>query len=103
MDERDEPIEFGPGTAVAVLTGPVGARVVVVLHVDQEDPAGTFRVRRGPTAEQAYAAPVELVKPPAAADTLMWADLADTGLQVKINAVRPALRIGVRRLEDVSD
>jgi hypothetical protein len=110
-DERDNPMEIGLGASLAVLTGPPDARVVVVVHLEASDPPGVFRVRRGANVQEAYAAPVEQLRPPAGADASQWADLADTGIQVKINSMRGMtrppgvavgdLRVGIRRLEDV--
>lgn len=99
MDERDAPMEIGLGVAVASLVG----EQVVVVHIDSADPPGLFRVRRGATYEEAHSAPVEALRPPPQADIYEWADLADTGLQVKVMSPAVPVRVGVRRLEDVSD
>jgi hypothetical protein len=110
-DEREAPIEIGLDTSVSIIVGPPGERVYVYVRIDRDDPPGVFRVRRGPGPESARVAPEEQVRPPGGARPELWADLGDTGLQVKLMALpvmtRPAgveygpLRIGLRRLEDV--
>lgn len=110
-DERDAPVEIGLDTSVSIITGPPGERVVVFVRIDRDDPPGVFRVRRGPGPAAARVAPEEQVRPPSGSVPELWADLGDTGLQVKLLALpvmsRPAgvehgpLRVGLRRLEDV--
>ena len=109
MDEIPEGvsvIEIGLDVTLCIRVG----EGVIAVRIEPQDAPGWFRVRRGPDSLAVHRAEEEKIQPDQLSAPWEWADLGNTGLQVKVTQWPAAefpdvpvgdIRIGVRRLEDV--